>query len=142
MFLDHQIRVISEGSCDTDDWSNDLITGINYSLQYIHGKLSLQIVIFLLLFWSNNCLGQQKQLLLKTLKHIFVNAVQWCRQRLSLINPQEDKSHKENVFQHVYHRRDSIDRGLKCTSKWGWLMTHTWTMTSHQQRCKLVRVWH
>jgi len=31
----HHIRVISEGSCDTEDWSNDaensaLITGINY----------------------------------------------------------------------------------------------------------------
>jgi len=30
-----------EGSCDTEDWSNDaensdLITGINYILQYIH----------------------------------------------------------------------------------------------------------
>ncbi len=34
------IRMISEGSCDTEDWSNDaensaLITGINYSLKYI-----------------------------------------------------------------------------------------------------------
>jgi len=33
--------VISEGSCDPEDWSNDaensaLITGINYILQYIH----------------------------------------------------------------------------------------------------------
>jgi len=32
--------VISEGSCDTEDWSNDavnstLITGINYVLLYI-----------------------------------------------------------------------------------------------------------
>jgi len=32
--------VISEGSCDTEDWNNDaenspLITGINYILQYI-----------------------------------------------------------------------------------------------------------
>jgi len=36
----HHIRMISEGSCDTEDWSNDaensvLITGINYILQYI-----------------------------------------------------------------------------------------------------------
>jgi len=35
----HHIRVISEG-CDTEDWSNDtentdVITGINYILQYI-----------------------------------------------------------------------------------------------------------
>jgi len=41
VFLDHHIRVISEGSCDTEDWSNDagnsaLITGINYTLLYIH----------------------------------------------------------------------------------------------------------
>ncbi len=33
--------MISEGSCDTEDWSNDaentaLITAINYSLLYIH----------------------------------------------------------------------------------------------------------
>ncbi len=42
MFLTQQIniRMISEGSCDTEDWSNDaensaLITGINYILQYI-----------------------------------------------------------------------------------------------------------
>ncbi len=33
--------MISEGSCDTEDWSNDaensdLITGINYILKYIH----------------------------------------------------------------------------------------------------------
>ncbi len=32
--------MISEGSCDTEDWSNDaentaLITGINYTLKYI-----------------------------------------------------------------------------------------------------------
>jgi len=37
----HHIRVISDGSCDTEDWSNDaensaLITGINYILLYIH----------------------------------------------------------------------------------------------------------
>ncbi len=36
----HNIRMISEGSCDTKDWSNDaeklaLITGINYILKYI-----------------------------------------------------------------------------------------------------------
>ena len=37
----HHIRGISEGSCDTEDWSNDaehsaLITGINYTLLNIH----------------------------------------------------------------------------------------------------------
>jgi len=46
MFLEHQIIIsyhilISEGSCNTEDWSNDaentaLITGINYILWYIH----------------------------------------------------------------------------------------------------------
>ncbi len=37
--------MISEGSCDTEDWSNDaensdLITEINYILQYIHKENS------------------------------------------------------------------------------------------------------
>jgi len=33
LIINHQIRMISEGSCDTEAWSNDaLITGINYSL--------------------------------------------------------------------------------------------------------------
>ncbi len=40
MLLNRHIRIISEGSCDTEDWSNDaensaLITRINYILQYI-----------------------------------------------------------------------------------------------------------
>ncbi len=43
MFLEQQIshiRMISEGSCDTEAWSNDaenvaLIIGINYILKYI-----------------------------------------------------------------------------------------------------------
>ncbi len=35
--------MISEGSCETEDWSNDaenlaLITGINYILKYIYKK--------------------------------------------------------------------------------------------------------
>jgi len=35
----HHIRVISEGSCDSEDWSDDaentaLITGINYILKF------------------------------------------------------------------------------------------------------------
>ncbi len=39
------IRMISEGSCDTEDWSNDaentaLITEINLILQYIHTENS------------------------------------------------------------------------------------------------------
>jgi len=41
MFLERHIRVISVGSCDTEDWSNDavnsgMITGINYTSLYIH----------------------------------------------------------------------------------------------------------
>jgi len=41
MFLVHHIIMISVGSCDTEDWSNDavnsaLVTGINYNLLYIH----------------------------------------------------------------------------------------------------------
>ncbi len=40
MFLEQQIiRMISEGSCDTENWSNDAeiqlcITGINYILKH------------------------------------------------------------------------------------------------------------
>ncbi len=39
MFLEQQIIIISEESCDTEDWSNDaenldLITGINYITFY------------------------------------------------------------------------------------------------------------
>ncbi len=40
------IRMISEGSCDTEDWSNVCwkisfaITGINYILKYIKIKIS------------------------------------------------------------------------------------------------------
>jgi len=39
--------MISEGSCDTEDWSNDaensaFITGINYILKYIHIENSYQ----------------------------------------------------------------------------------------------------
>ncbi len=42
----------SEGSCDTEDWSNDaensaLITGINYILKYYNWK---QFYTYLLLF--------------------------------------------------------------------------------------------
>ncbi len=38
--VNQHISMISEGSCDTEDWSNDaentaLITGINYTLKYI-----------------------------------------------------------------------------------------------------------
>ncbi len=38
-WANQHIRMISEGSCDTEDWSNDaensaLITGINYILKY------------------------------------------------------------------------------------------------------------
>jgi len=39
----YSIRLISEGSRDTEDWSNDdgnsaLITGINYTLLYVFTK--------------------------------------------------------------------------------------------------------
>ncbi len=42
--------MISEGSCDTEDWSNDAknsacITGINYILKYIKIKKKLKIIM-------------------------------------------------------------------------------------------------
>ncbi len=55
------IRMISEVSCDTEDWSNDaensaLITAINYTLQYIKLKVILNCkniaqLVFLLYFF-------------------------------------------------------------------------------------------
>jgi len=44
------IGVISEGSCDTKDWSNDaentdLITGINHILTYSNRKQLFEVVI-------------------------------------------------------------------------------------------------
>ncbi len=44
--------MISEGSCDTEDWSNDaensaLITGINFILQYINTENVLLVVLVL-----------------------------------------------------------------------------------------------
>ncbi len=43
--------MISEGSCDTEDWSNNaensaLITGINYILKYIKIENSFIVIIF------------------------------------------------------------------------------------------------
>jgi len=52
--------VISEGSCDTEDWSNDvensaLVTGINYTLLYIrienrYFKLEKYLTVFTVFF--------------------------------------------------------------------------------------------
>ncbi len=55
--------MISEESCDTEDWSNDaensaLITGINYILKLISIKKSyLKLIIFhsIVIFLSNKC---------------------------------------------------------------------------------------
>ncbi len=46
--------MISEGSCDTEDWSNDaentaLITGINYILLYIHIEKIVEKIILIFL---------------------------------------------------------------------------------------------
>ncbi len=70
-FWNQYIRMISEESCDTEDWSNDaensaLIIGINYSLLYIHKensyfKLYSYFTIFSV-FWSNKCsFGEQNR---------------------------------------------------------------------------------
>ena len=57
--------MISEGSCDTEDWSNDaentaLITGINYIIQYVKIEEKKGCIF--------NQINEQKRLLLKTLK--------------------------------------------------------------------------
>ncbi len=55
MFLEQQIsiRMISEGSDDNEDWSNDaensaLITEINYILQYIQTDIFHNYTVFLI----------------------------------------------------------------------------------------------
>ncbi len=61
MSCQQHIRVISEGSCDTEDWSNDaensaLIKGINYILKYIQIQNSfLNSINILTFFKSNKC---------------------------------------------------------------------------------------
>ncbi len=59
--------MISEGSCDSEDWSNDaensaFITEINYILKHIQieniyfkTKKYFTILVILLYFWSNKC---------------------------------------------------------------------------------------
>ncbi len=74
--------MISEWSCDTEDWSNDHgklsydITGINYILKYIHLEKVFQlyqystILLFLLCFWSNKCiLSEHKRLKIESNLH-------------------------------------------------------------------------
>jgi len=44
--------MISEGSCDTENWSNDaensaLITGINYIIKYIYSYLRLLLFYYI-----------------------------------------------------------------------------------------------
>ncbi len=60
---DQYIRMISEGSCDTEDWRNDaensaLITGINYILKHIqnmHTYLNVLLSISAVLFYCIFC---------------------------------------------------------------------------------------
>jgi len=49
---DQHIRLISEGSCDTEEWSNDaensaVIKGMNYIFKYIEIKKVHNILFFL-----------------------------------------------------------------------------------------------
>ncbi len=62
MFLEHQISIllISERSCDTEDWSNGLIfsfvvTGINYILNYIKIKKLFFLIVIILLYLLYFC---------------------------------------------------------------------------------------
>ncbi len=46
------IRMISEGSCDTEDWSNDAENSVLSSvLKYIKIEKSFYCLLFLLYFW-------------------------------------------------------------------------------------------
>ncbi len=62
------IRMISEGTCDTEDWSNDAENSTLHHrnklhfTKYSHRKQLLKIIIsnILLYFWTNKCsLGEQ-----------------------------------------------------------------------------------
>jgi len=46
--------MVSEGSCDTEDWSNDaLITGINYTLLYIHNSFMTAQLFYIVIIFHN-----------------------------------------------------------------------------------------
>jgi len=46
--------MISEGSCDTEDWSNDaLITGINDTLLYIHNSFMTAQLFYIVIIFHN-----------------------------------------------------------------------------------------
>ncbi len=69
--------MISEGSCDTEDWSNDaentaLITGINYILQYIQIENQLYILVFVLSFIK--CSPGEHKTLNKYIFSYFINS--------------------------------------------------------------------
>ncbi len=71
--VNQHIRMISEGSCDIEDYENSaLITAINYILTYIHIKnCYFKLIIFdnfSLYFWSHKCSFVEKRLLSKILK--------------------------------------------------------------------------
>ncbi len=89
MFLNQHIRMISEGSCDTEDWSND---AENTAL---HHKNKLHLKIYsnrncnfkcLLYFWSHKCsLGEHKIILPKTLKKSYRPQTIWTVIYLKLV---------------------------------------------------------
>jgi len=69
----HHIRMISEVSCDTEDWRNDaekspLITVINYTTVYSHrkGLFEINIKTVILRNINQKKIGEQKRLLLRT----------------------------------------------------------------------------
>ncbi len=75
--------MISEESCDTEDWSNDAentacITEINYILKYIHNETVNSIIAIIFhsstvftVFLINKCsLGEQKKLLKKNMTNL------------------------------------------------------------------------
>ncbi len=84
--------MISEGSCDTEDWSNDaensaLLHRNNYILKYIRKQLFYIIIIIhnavftVFYFLPNRCsLDKPKKLLSKTLKNLKVLNVCSTRQ--------------------------------------------------------------
>jgi len=60
MTANQNIRMISEGSCDTEDWSNGsfAITGINYILKYI--AITHNVTVLVNVWYNKYSLGEQK----------------------------------------------------------------------------------
>ncbi len=69
--------MISEGSCDTEDWSNDaensaLITGINYIFKYIKKKIFISNCNNISQYYCFYCIFDLIKVALVNIRDIFI----------------------------------------------------------------------